>query len=76
MITIKLRPGQDPIRAMQKMKSLLIIEDLFADLKRKRYFTKPCIAKRLKSKEAERKKKKEERRELRAIERAERANYG
>ena len=57
MITIKLRPGQDPIRAIQKMKSLLIIEDLFADLKRKRYFIKPCIAKRLKSKEAERKKK-------------------
>jgi len=72
MITIKLRPGQDLNRAMMKMKSLLIIEDLFADLKRKRYFTKPCIAKRLKSKEADRKNKKEERRVLRSIERAER----
>ena len=76
MITIKLRPGQDPNRAIQKLKRMIIEEELFAVLKRKRYFTKPCIAKRLKSKEAERKKKKEERKELRAIERAERADYG
>ena len=76
MITIKLRPGQDPIRAMQKLKSQIIVEDLFAVLKRKRYFTKPCIAKRLKRKEAERQRQKDLRREIRSLERAERANYG
>ena len=71
MITIKLRPGQDPNRAIQKLKSQIIVEELFAVLKRKRYFTKPCIAKRLKREEAERQRKKDLRRDLKAIERAE-----
>ena len=76
MITIKLRPGQDPNRAIQKLKSQIIVEELFAVLKRKRYFPKPCIAKRLKRKEAERQRQKDLRREIRQLERAERANYG
>ena len=76
MITIKVRQGQDPNRAIQKLKNKLIEEGLFADLKRKRYFVKPCIAKRLKREEAERQRQKDLRREIRQLERAERANYG
>ena len=71
MITIKVRQGQDPNRAIQKLKNKLIEEGLFADLKRKRYFVKPCIAKRLKREEAERQRQKDFRRELRAAERQE-----
>ena len=71
MITIKVRHGQDPNRAIQKRKSARIEEGLFAELKRRRYFTKPCIAKRLKREEAERQRKKDLRRDLKAIERAE-----
>ncbi len=71
MITIKVRHGQDPNRAIQKLKNKLIEEGLFAELKRRRYFTKPCIAKRLKREEAERQRQKDLRRDLRAIERAE-----
>ena len=71
MITIKVRHGQDPNRAIQKLKNKLIEEGLFAELKCRRYFTKPCIAKRLKREEAERQRQKDLRRDLRAIERAE-----
>ena len=75
MITIKLRPGQDPNRAIQKLKRMIIEEELFTVLKRKRYFTKPCIAKRLKRKEAARQRQKDIRREIRSLERAERAEF-
>ena len=54
MITIKIGHNQDPIRAIQKLKNKLIAEGLFAELKRRRYYAKPSLKKRLKREEAAR----------------------
>ena len=54
MITIKIGHRQDPLRAMQKLKNKLIQEELFQELKRRRYYAKPSLRKRLKREEAAR----------------------
>ena len=54
MITIKVRRGDDPNRAMQKLKNLVIKEGLYKELKDRRYFAKPSLKKRLKREEAAR----------------------
>jgi len=54
MITIKVGHNQDPIRAIQKLKNKLINEGLFQELKRRKYYVKPSMAKRLKREEAAR----------------------
>ena len=54
MITIKIGHNQDPVRAMQKLKNKLIQEELFQELKRRRYYAKPSLRKRLKREEAAR----------------------
>ena len=48
MITIKIGPKQDPKRAMQKLKNKLINEGLFVELKKRKYYAKPSLKKRLK----------------------------
>ena len=54
MITIKVGHNQDPVRAIQKLKNKLIQEGLFQELKRRRYYAKPSLKKRLKREEAAR----------------------
>jgi ribosomal protein S21 len=54
MITVKVRRGDDPTRAMQKLKNLVIREGLYKELKDRRYFAKPSKRKRLKREEAAR----------------------
>ena len=54
MITIKVGHNQDPLRAIQKLKNKLIQEGLFQELKKRKHYTKPSMAKRLKREEAER----------------------
>ena len=54
MITIKIGHNQDPLRAIQKLKNKLIQEGLFQELKRRRYYAKPSLKKRLKREEAAR----------------------
>ena len=54
MITIKIGHNQDPNRAIQKLKNKLISEGLFQELKRRRYYAKPSLKKRLKREEAAR----------------------
>ena len=54
MITIKVGHNQDPIRAIQKLKNKLIQEELFQELKRRRFYAKPSLKKRLKREEAAR----------------------
>ena len=54
MITIKIGHNQDPLRAKQKLKNKLIAEGLFQELKRRRYYAKPSLKKRLKREEAAR----------------------
>ena len=53
-ITIKVRRGDDPHRAMQKLKNLVIKEGLYKELKDRRYHRKPSLKKRLKREEAAR----------------------
>ena len=64
MITIKIHPGQDPNRAIQKLKNKLINEGLFQELKRRRFYAKPSLKKRLKREEAERQRVKDYRKKL------------
>ena len=52
MITFKIGYNQDPTRAMQKLKNKLIQEGLFQELKRRRFYAKPSLKRRLKREEA------------------------
>ena len=54
MITIKLGHNKAPVRAMQKLKNRVIAEGLFQELKRRRFYAKPSLKKRLKREEAAR----------------------
>ena len=64
MITIKIGHNQDPVRAMQKLKNKVIAEGLFQELKRRRFYAKPSLKKRLKREEAERQRVKDYRKKL------------
>ena len=65
MITIKVGHNQDPIRAIQKLKNKLIQEELFVELKKRRYYAKPSLKRRLKREEAERTRVKDYRKAIR-----------
>ena len=65
MITIKVRRGDDPNRAMQKLKNLVIKEGLYKELKDRRYHRKPSLKKRLKREEAARTRVKDEKKAIR-----------
>ena len=65
MITIKVGRNQDPTRAFQKLKNKLIQEELFVELKKRRYFAKPSKKKRLKREEAEKQRVKDYRKAIR-----------
>ena len=64
-ITIRVRRGDDPNRAMQKLKNLVIKEGLYKELKDRRYFRKPSLKKRLKREEAARTRVKDEKKAIR-----------
>ena len=66
MITIKVRRGDDPTRAMQKLKNLVIKEGLYKELKDRRYFAKPSKKKRLKREEAARQRVKDLKKDIRS----------
>jgi len=66
MITIKVRRGDDPTRAMQKLKNLVIKEGLYKELKDRRYFAKPSLRKKLKREEAARQRVKDLHKDIRA----------
>jgi len=65
MITIKVGHNQDPARAVQKLKNKLIQEELFVELKKRRYYAKPSLKRRLKREEAERQRVKDYRKAIR-----------
>ena len=65
-ITIKVRRGDDPNRAMQKLKNLVIKEGLYKELKDRRYYAKPSKKKRLKREEAARQRVKDLHKDIRA----------
>ena len=65
MITIKIGHNQDPLRAIQKLKNKVIAEGLFQELKRRRFYAKPSLKKRLKREEASRQRVKDEKKAIR-----------
>ena len=70
-ITIKVRRGDDPNRAMQKLKNLVIREGLYKELKDRRYHRKPSLKKRLKREEAARQRVKDQKKAIRNAQREE-----
>ena len=76
MITIKVGHNQDPVRAVQKLKNKLIQEGLFQELKKRRFYAKPSLKKRLKREEAARTRVKDLRKQIaRARKEDEQDNY-
>ena len=65
MITINIGPKQDSKRAIQKLKNKLINEGLFVELKKRRYYTKPSLKKKLKREEAARQRVKDHHKAIR-----------
>ena len=68
-ITVRLRPGDDPNRSIQKLKTLVIKEGLYKELKDRRYHRKPSLRKKLKREEAARQRVKDTKKELKAAQR-------
>ena len=75
MITIKLGQHTDPIRAIQKLKNMLIQEGLFVELKRRRFYAKPSLKRRLKREEAARTRVKDYRKAVARARKEEQENY-
>ena len=66
MITIKLKPNDNPDRAITKLKNMVIKEGLYKTVKDNRYYRKPSLKKRLKREEAARQRVKDMHKEIRA----------
>ena len=66
MITVKVRRGDDPNRAMQKLKNLVIREGLYKILKDRRYYRKPSLKRRLKREDAVRQRVKDMKKDIKA----------
>jgi len=71
MISIKLKPNDNPERAFTKLRNLVIKEELYKDIKDRRYFRKPSLKKRLKREEAARQRVKDMHKNIRAAQREE-----
>ena len=74
MISIKLKPRDNPERAITKLKNMGIKEGLYKELKERRYYCKPSKRKRLKREEAAKQRVKDIHKEIRAAQR-ENANF-
>ena len=68
-ITVRLRPGDDPNRSIQKLKNLVTKEGLYKELKDRRYHRNPSLRKKLKREEAARQRGKDTKKELKAAQR-------
>ena len=75
MITIKIGHNQDPMRAMQKLKKKVIAEGLFQELKRRRFYAKPSLKRRLKREEAARTRVKDQRKLIARARKEEQEEY-
>ena len=64
MISVKVKYNESPHKALQKLKQLVSKEEVIATVKKKRYYMKPSVAKRLKSKEAEKQRNKDLQKEI------------
>ncbi len=68
MISIKIGPKQDPKRAIQRLKNKVIAEELFVELKRRKYYLKPSARKKLKREEAAKQRVKDRNKAIRRAE--------
>ena len=66
MISIKLKPNDNPARAITKLKNIVIKEGLYKELKDRRYYAKPSLKKKLKREEAARQRVKDFHKDIRA----------
>ena len=71
MISIKLKPYDNPDRAITKLKNMVIKEGLYKTVKDNRYYRKPSLKKKLKREEAARQRVKDMHKEIRAAQREE-----
>lgn len=82
MITVKIshkdnRDNQGKvIKALQKLKQIVSREGILNEVKKRRYYVKPSMQKRLKREEAERQRIKDIRKDLKQIERLEQQMWG
>lgn len=68
-VKIEVRDG-NVAKSMMQLKRTLIREGLFKELKKRKYYIKPSVAKRLKREAAEKQRNKDLKRELRAAQKA------
>lgn len=68
-VKIDVKDGQIG-KALMQLKRTLIREGLFKELKKRKYYTKPSVAKRLKREAAEKQRNKDLKREIRAAQKA------
>ena len=61
-----MKPNDSMERAMTKLKNIVIKEGLYAELKRRRYYAKPSLRKRLKKEEAAKQRVKDLHKDIRA----------
>ena len=64
MLRIEVKFKEDPKRGFQRLKQLVVKEDVIGQVKKRRRYLKPSVAKRLKSKEAERQRVKDLKKDL------------
>jgi ribosomal protein S21 len=64
MLRIEVKFKEDPKRAFQRLKQLVVKEDVIGQVKKRKRYLKPSVAKRLKSKEAERQRVKDLKKDL------------
>ena len=80
MITVKIGYNDNNqgkvIKAMQKLKQIVSREGTLNEVKRRRYFVKPSMQKRLKREEAERQRIKDIRKDIKQAERLEQQMWG
>jgi small subunit ribosomal protein S21 len=82
MITVKIshkdnRDNQGKvIKALQKLKQIVSREGIINEVKKRRYYVKPSMQKRLKREEAARQRIKDVRKDLKQIERLEQQMWG
>ena len=48
MLSVRVRPNESPERAISKLKNLVVKEGVLNAVKDKRYYTKPCLKRKLK----------------------------
>ena len=69
MLSVRVRPNESPERAISKLKNLVVKEGVLNAVKDKRYYTKPCLKRKLKREAAQRQRVKDYHKEIKAAQR-------